>query len=441
MMAIVAPIIYPTYPTRLNRVAPNYCAPIWMKSFDPDDPPTQQMLPNPFFDTEQGWLSVSNSDAIEISHQADKGYLIIEYRDEDPLVAYGASEISIESSFEWKWKKRPKAAEYFIVLKYEYEGDFSDWNLRPSFEIISAFGRLSDQYYKPYPKTWTSTTVKLDVFEEYLIFEGLSEAGEGQVTVKYNLRISDYTPSLTGVIRVWIDAIGVRTYSHYYGPLGSSDSGVDVLSQIMWGTQISILIGILSTAIAVGFGLLAGLAAGYYGGKIDELLMRIVDFLLIMPGLPLMMVLAAIVGASFWVIIFVIAFFGWTTTARIIRSQVLIEKEKAYVEAAKAVGASDVYVIFKHVLPNVLSLIFVELATGVASAMVIEANLSFLGLGDPTHISWGRMLNFAWISGGISTGAWWYVLFPGLCIAFLSMAFIYIGYVVDRVLNPKLRVL
>jgi peptide/nickel transport system permease protein len=154
-----------------------------------------------------------------------------------------------------------------------------------------------------------------------------------------------------------------------------------------------------------------------------------------------MMVLAAIIGANFWVIIFVIAIFGWTSTARIIRSQVLIEKNKAYVEAGKAVGATDVYLIFKHILPNVLSLVFVQIATGVASAMVIEANLSFLGLGDPVHVSWGRMLNWAWISGGVSTGAWWYVLFPGLCIAFLSMAFIYIGYTVDRILNPKLRIL
>jgi ABC-type dipeptide/oligopeptide/nickel transport system permease subunit len=412
-----------------------------LRTFDPQDPPTHQILPNPSFDNLDNWVTNPGNDAITIRHLGDEGYVVIEYIDESSETAYGISQGSIETSFEWKWQKMPKAAEYQITLKYEFEGNFSDWNVRPTLVLTSESGTVSRQFYKPYPTNWTETIAKLQIFETYTIFEEVSEAGQGEVDVKFNVRISDYTPSLTGVIRIWVDYIGVKVYSQYYGPLGSSDSGVDVLSQLMWGTQISILIGVLSTIIAVGFGLIAGLAAGYYGGKTDELLMRIVDFLLIMPGLPLMMVLAAIVGANFWVIIFVIAFFGWTTTARIIRSQVLVEKSKAYVEAAKAVGASDIYVIFKHIFPNVLSLVFVEMATGVASAMVIEANLSFLGLGDPVHISWGRMLNWAWISGGISTGAWWYVLFPGLCIAFLSMAFIYIGYTIDRIMNPKLRVL
>jgi len=412
-----------------------------MRSFDPEDPPTQQILPNPSFVTPQDWSFHSSSDAIKISHIEDEGSIIIEFKDESPEIANGISEAIIESSFEWKWKKMPKGMEYYTTLKYEIEGDFFDYNLHPTIEMTSEFGKISRMFSRPYPSDWKTTTTKLQIFEKFTLLEDISNIGQGEITVRFKVRISNYTPSLTGIIRIWIDSFGVNIHSNYYGPLGSSDSGVDVLSQIMWGTQISILIGIISTAIAVGFGLLAGLAAGYYGGRTDEILMRIVDFLIIMPALPLIMVLASIMGASFWVLIFVIGFFGWTSTARIIRSQVLIEKSKAYIEASKAVGASDVYVIFKHVLPNVLSLVFVQIATGVSSAIVIEANLSFLGLGDPVHISWGRMLHFAWISGGVSTGAWWYVVFPGLCIAFLSMAFIYIGYTMDRILNPKLRVL
>jgi peptide/nickel transport system permease protein len=179
--------------------------------------------------------------------------------------------------------------------------------------------------------------------------------------------------------------------------------------------------------------------SGYFGGVIDELLMRIVDFFLIMPSLPIMMVLSAIFSPSLEVTIMIISIFAWPGPSRIIRSQVLVEKEKPYVEAARAAGAGDVYLIFRHVLPNVLTLVFVQLATGVSGAILSESGLSFLGLTPQDLVSWGRMLQAAYSTGAMVLGAWWFVIPPGLGIALLSMGFVFMGYAIDKAMNPRLR--
>jgi len=167
--------------------------------------------------------------------------------------------------------------------------------------------------------------------------------------------------------------------------------------------------------------------------------MRVVDFLLVIPGLPLMMVLAAFLGASIQNIIIVIAILGWTGTSRLIRSQVLAEKNKAYVESARAIGASDTYIMFRHILPNVTPILFANITLGVVGAILSEAGLSFLGLTNPEDPSWGRMLADARTGGAFTTGAWWVVLFPGLMITLLSLAFTFVGHTLDQVLNPRLR--
>jgi peptide/nickel transport system permease protein len=168
--------------------------------------------------------------------------------------------------------------------------------------------------------------------------------------------------------------------------------------------------------------------------------MRVTDFFLVIPGLPLMIVLAAILTPHWWNIVLVIALVGWTGTARLVRSQVLAERQKAYVEAARAIGASDLYIIFRHILPNVTPLLFAQISLGVAGSILTEAGLSFLGLTHPSDVSWGRMLMQASGSGAYSEGAWWYVFFPGVCIVLLALSFTLVGYAVDEILNPRLRI-
>jgi ABC-type dipeptide/oligopeptide/nickel transport system permease subunit len=243
----------------------------------------------------------------------------------------------------------------------------------------------------------------------------------------------------TGLYDVFIDDYYFQVFKLYNGILGSNNEGQDVFSQLIWGTYVSIIVGVVATFFSISIGIVVGLASGYAGGIVDDIIMRAVDFLLIMPGLPLLLALASILEPSFWNIIVVIALLGWTGTARLIRSQVLVEKEKAYVESAKAAGASDTYILFKHILPNVLPMVFALVATGISGAILNEAALAFLGLGDYFTPSWGQMLNVAQQTGAAVGGYWWFILPPGFAIAILSLSFALMGYTIQQILNPRLK--
>jgi len=167
--------------------------------------------------------------------------------------------------------------------------------------------------------------------------------------------------------------------------------------------------------------------------------MRITDFFLVLPTLPLIIVLAAIVGQSLGVIIVVIGLTSWASTARIVRSQVLSLRERVFVERIRALGATDMRIAVVHILPNVMPLIFANTVLVIAGSILAEATLAFLGLGDPTHTSWGTMLHAAFTNGATSRGAWWYLLPPGIGIVIVVLGFTLIGYTLDRILNPRLR--
>lgn len=257
---------------------------------------------------------------------------------------------------------------------------------------------------------------------------------------RWKIQVIDPTPEDTPSFTVYFDDCQMEILGSYYGALGSGEYGEDLLSQLLWGSRIAMLVGLTAAGIATFVGLIVGLISGYFGGIIDEILMRVTDFFLVIPGLPLMIVLAAILKPGWYNIVLVIALVGWTGTARLVRSQVLAERAKAYVEAARAIGGSDIYIIFRHILPNVTPLLFAQITLGVAGAILSEAGLSFLNLTDPLDVSWGRMLFHASNSGSYTRGCWWYVFFPGLCIVLVAMSFTLVGYAVDEILNPRLRV-
>jgi peptide/nickel transport system permease protein len=221
--------------------------------------------------------------------------------------------------------------------------------------------------------------------------------------------------------------------------LGTDELGRSVLDLVIQGSQISLLVGFLATAISMLIGALVGIAAGYFGGWIDAALMRITDWFLVVPFLPLAIVLAAILGRSLFVIALVIGVTTWPGTARVVRAQVLTLKERPYVERARALGASDRQIVGRHILPNVLPLIFANTTLVVAVAILTETTLSFLGLGDPFSVSWGSILESAFAEGAISLGAWWYLVPPGLCIVLVVLAFTMCGYAFDEILDPRLR--
>jgi peptide/nickel transport system permease protein len=222
-------------------------------------------------------------------------------------------------------------------------------------------------------------------------------------------------------------------------PLGTDESGRSVLALTLWGARVSLLVGFLATVISVGIGSVVGIVAGHFGRWTDSALMRVTDWFLVIPFLPLAIVLATVLGPSLANIAFVIGITSWPGTARIVRAQALAVTSRPYIERARALGAGDWHLISRHILPNVVPLIFANTVLIVAVAILSETTLAFLGLGDPLRVSWGSMLDAAFTHGAASIGAWWYLVPPGVCILLVVLAFTMVGQALEAVLNPRLR--
>jgi peptide/nickel transport system permease protein len=243
--------------------------------------------------------------------------------------------------------------------------------------------------------------------------------------------LAPYNPTASS-----LDVLAPPSWSHV---LGTTENGSDVFSQILVGARVSIVVGFAAALISAVLGAAVGLAGGYFGGWVDGVLDPLENWFLVIPTLPLMIVLSRLLNPSLTVLIVVIGLTSWAGTGRIVRAQVLTLRERAFVERARALGAGDGYIIRTHILPNTLPLIFANTVLIVAVAILSEAALSFLGLGDPTRISWGTMLENAFQSGAPSAGAWWYVIPPGLCITVLVLAVSMLGYLFEEYVNPRLR--
>ncbi len=233
--------------------------------------------------------------------------------------------------------------------------------------------------------------------------------------------------------------VAVNIQGKLHGVLGADHMGGDLWSQLVYGTRISLLIGIVAALISVFIGTAIGIASGYIGGFVDEFFMRLADVMLSIPSMPVLIILSALMGKSIWNVVILISLFSWTSTARIVRSQTLTLKERSFVEAARASGASKSYTMVVHILPNVIPLVFASLVLLIPGAILLEATLSFLGLGDPTTPTWGRMLHNARSFGAFTSGSWNWILPPGLAITFLSLSFVFIGNTLDDILNPRNR--
>ena len=222
-------------------------------------------------------------------------------------------------------------------------------------------------------------------------------------------------------------------------PLGTDNYGRSVLTLTIQGAKVSLLVGLTATVITMIIGATVGLAAGYRGGGTDTVLMRITDWGLVIPWLVLAISLASIFGQSLFIIILVIGLTTWPSTARLVRSQVLSVKERAYIERSRALGAGNWYLVTRHVLPNVMPVIMANTVLIVAIAILSETALSFLGLGDPFSISWGQILQQANDAGASTLGAWWWLGAPGVCIVLVVLAFTMIGFALDQIINPRIR--
>ncbi|MEV4648796.1 ABC transporter permease [Saccharopolyspora sp. NPDC049357] len=222
-------------------------------------------------------------------------------------------------------------------------------------------------------------------------------------------------------------------------PLGTDESGRSVLLLTWWGARVSLVVGLSAAILSVLIGALVGVAAAHFGGWTSRILLRFTDFFLVLPSLVLAIALSTVLERGLWTIVLAIGVTSWPHTARVVRAQTLTIEARPYIERSRALGAGHGHVIFKHVLPAVLPLVFANTTLSVASSIISESTLSFLGLGDPSRVSWGTMLKSAMDTGAVTGGAWWYLLPPGLGIVLVVLGFTLCGRALEAVFNPRLR--
>lgn len=429
-MAIFSPWLTPYDPLGAERVADGFALPQWMTIF-----PQYQKLP------------LTDKSSLD-------WYMITEY----PYIIWGRNvtvtykaksietvDIQLNSIFTYTEEISPNTFYIDFIWSTEEVQDI-EYTIRLS--VVNPKNERFLLYFTQKEQVAKGEVVHVDSINPLLMYRlGLSpgvdilgniiflEKGDYEFFLDIHLKAT--TPSATCNIN-FRDARLV-TLGQVHGILGADNAGADVFAQLVWGARISLMIGIMAAVISTFIGILVGIATGYLGGIVDELMMRIVDILLCLPILPLLLTLVFLFGKSVFYIVLFVAVFGWQGLARIIRSQVLSLRENAFIESAKASGASKSYIMLKHLLPNVLPIAFASMVLSVPAAILFEAALSFLGFGDPRVPTWGKMLHDAFGFGGFTSLAWWWILPPGLAITFLCLAFVFMGHAIDEVVNPRLR--
>ena len=467
-IAIIAPLIASNDPVQATYVAGDFAAPIWLKWFSGEQGFSEnlQLINEPGFPTmasvTDDWNFTSTSENIDLAYEQNEGSplsgpgsveILFRRPAGKPLVGMAEAHLTSKEPLNFPYESPPK----LFICNMSIRASGVE-NLRALYVLLSIRRVENDTAYVVWNKkfsssqNWTFPTISSYSTQMRALFS----PGGFNLTVDpakvvfsqpdqyvLDLRVSFDDTKLDMnekrvVTTMFIDDFNIKAYGTTYGILGTDQWGRDIWSQMVYGARISLFVGLFAAFIGVIIGLVVGLAAGYVGRIVDEILMRTTDILLVLPTLPLLLVLIAVLGPSLMNLVVLIGFLGWMGFARVVRSQVLSLKERPFIEAAKSVGAGKFHIITRHVLPNVMSLVYVSLALSVPTAIISEAALSFLGLFDPSVISWGRMLHDAQtIEGGLDK--WWWWLPPGVAIALVSLSFILLGYAIDEILNPKLR--
>ena len=278
-------------------------------------------------------------------------------------------------------------------------------------------------------QTVRTTDVIFSQVEKSLSFK--PEPLKGEYRIKVSMILQKEADTITST--------GMKIAGRVHGILGTDNSKRDIWSGVLAGVKWAMLIGLMTALISVSIGVIYGVMSAYLGGWKDSLMQRIFEIFISVPLLPVLIVMSAVFKPSIWVIIFIMSIFYWVGPVKTVRSMGLQIKEETYIEASRALGASNARIIFKHMVPLLIPYAFASMALYVPGAIVVEATLSLLGLGDPNIVTWGQILQDAHRGGAMLSGMWWWVVPPGMAIAFMGMTFAFVGFAMDKILNPKLK--
>lgn len=431
LMALLAPWLSPYDPTLDKRIAESFAAPSWITIS-----PQYSNLPRTM-DIPLGWtilespiVNVGGGRKISVSYDGGPVKAItIKY------IANFSYPYDPPETFNIKMKvtaENVKDLSYLVQL-YLIDAQGNQTRLAP---MIPIEGERDKHWYIEIQST-DYYLVKALGYPPHILIGEIIFSQPGTYSLMLTATLTPQTPKST--IDLYIADTVFTIPGLVHGILGCDNEGRDIFSQLVYGARISLAIGLAAALIGTSLGVIFGVTAGYIGGAVDEIMMRIVDVLLCLPVLPLLLALIFMFGPSVVYIILLIAIFGWQGLSRVIRSQILSLREMPFIECATASGASKPYIIFKHLIPNILPIAFASLVLSVPGAILLEASLSFLGFGDPAAPTWGRMLHSAFSFGAFGKLAWWWIVPPGLAILFICLAFAFIGHAVDNVINPRLR--
>ena len=431
-------------------------------------------------ETFKRWVAYSNTQLVNVAYTQNEGYesdgaIKVTYATHtEPPPKPVATRLIY--NFTYPYKTPPGNGGFYVHLSFKVAGDVtpdSTVNIKPYLRRIQGPNPLENYTWplKTYesgqlvyvyplytrtpltftaPKGWSHVWIRSIGLESFMpaytpfpwktVFPTA-----GNYTFDVEIEIKDKVKGEKS-ISILLDNLDVLIYGQAFGNLGTDGQRGrprDIFTSILYGARLSVFLGLTCAFLSVTIGLIIGLVSGYFGGVIDEVLMRITDILMCLPGLPLILVLIAVLGRSIITLLIILSCLGWMGFARNVRSLTLSIRERAFVEAARASGARGLYIVFSHVFPNVITLAYLALAFSVPSIVLTEAALSWLGFYDPKIVTWGRMLSEFTESGVASTSGfseyWWWIICPGVMISLLTISFILVGYSLDEILNPRLR--
>lgn len=435
VIAIFAPWLTPYDPIIQPRLAQSFALPEWTTLIPGNEklPRTQEIKVN--WKVDQGAEFVKSwGDSVIINYEAD--------------TIGEAIEIQLSDSFTYDYDPPNQFILEFSWAVTQAEG------LQYSFTIAILSPPTEENpegnLYRLLTQTTSTKEKGVDVYLSSISDALASNLGlnaedvartifsqEGEYTLQFRMRLKSLSEKAAAEAQIAGGEIVIL--GRVWGLLGTDYLGGDVFTALVYGARISLLIGLLAAIAGTAIGIFVGIVSGYLGGLVDEINMRIVDVLLCIPMLPLLLALLFLYGKNIFYIVLFIALFGWQGLARMIRSQVLSLRETAFIESAKASGASRFYIMSRHMFPNILPVAFAAMVLAVPGAILSEASLSFLGFGDPRVATWGKMLQYAYGFGGFTHLAWWWILPPGLSIIAICLAFVFIGHAFDEIVNPRLR--